>query len=163
MKALLRTDGGARPRNSNSNPGHAGIGVVLKIHTTSDKVRLSRYIGKHSNNYAEYTGLRVGLVLALEQGVTDLAVVLDSQLVVKQVNKEWRCKDDTLRPILNEVWKLMKKFEHIEITWDKRDKNHEADTLCTAAIQYGRNKNIFIPQEIKEKRGKAYIIDPFQS
>src|ERR671925_115080 len=92
MRARLHTDGGAR-----GNPGPAGVGVVLTTDSGEVIGEIARGIGTTTNNVAEYRALIAGLELALEHGVTDIAVHVDSELVVHQVLGEWKIRNDALR------------------------------------------------------------------
>jgi ribonuclease HI len=155
VSAILRSDGGARP----TNPGHAGFACALEI---DGRVQiLSRYIGTATNNYAEYCGLIVGLKWAYhEHRVRDIEAISDSKLIVNQVLGRWRVKQDDLKPLAAEALKMLKKFDNFVLRWERRENNTEADAACTAAINWGRNLNPWIPQSIKLKRPGS-ICDPF--
>jgi len=151
MKCTIYTDGGARP----TNPGHSGFACVLSLN--GDDYIISRYIGWRTNNVAEYFGVVTALKYALELGATDITIYTDSQLVRNQIEGNWRCKDDELKVLQKESIELLEKFVHWEIKWIKRDKNKQADQLCTSAIYAGmRRKNRFMK---KIPAGKE--IDPF--
>jgi ribonuclease HI len=156
MRAIAHFDGGARP----TNPGHAGIGIVLDLDGTEHI--LSRYIGIHTNNYAEWTACVVAIKFAAEHQAEDLKLVTDSKLVRHQLDGSWKARQAELRPFLTEAQKLLDWFfrDAWRIEWVRRDLNAHADSLCTSAINAGRNRNPFTPQKIKDKRvGK--ITDPF--
>ena len=151
MKCIIYTDGGARP----TNPGHSGFACVLTIN--GDYYIISRYIGWRTNNVAEYFGVVTALKYALELGATDIILYTDSQLVRNQIEENWRCKDDELKVLQKEAIKLLEKFPSWKIKWIKRDKNKQADKLCTDAIYAGmRRTNRFMK---KIPAGKE--IDPF--
>lgn len=128
MKATLHTDGGAR-----GNPGPAGIGFVLAIENR-EPVEYGEYIGETTNNQAEYKALLAGLRRALDEAVTDLACYLDSELVVKQVNGEYRIKNEELKPLAREVQDMAKQFPKITFQHVRREKNSGADKLVNKAI-----------------------------
>jgi len=131
MRATLFTDGGSR-----GNPGPAGIGFVLKI---SDKgmdelVEYKEYIGKATNNQAEYRALLAGLEEAVERGVKELTCFLDSELVVKQVKGLYKMKNPGLRPLWEQVCGLKDDFSKIDFKHVPRAKNEEADRLVNEAL-----------------------------
>ena len=92
MKGRLSTDGGAR-----GNPGPAAYGYVLESEDGHVLDARGEAIGVATNNVAEYRGLIAGLEKALELGVTELEVVSDSELVVKQMQGDYKVKNETLR------------------------------------------------------------------
>ena len=128
-RARLHTDGGAR-----GNPGPAGIGVVLT--DEQGNVLAERYegIGSTTNNVAEYRALIAGLELALERGVTELEVALDSALVVAQVNGEWKIRNDRLRSLAVRARSLLGRFEKATIVHVKRELNADADRLANKGM-----------------------------
>ncbi|MEK7167857.1 MAG: ribonuclease HI family protein [Patescibacteria group bacterium] len=127
MKATLFTDGGAR-----GNPGPAGIGAVLKI---GDKIhRHKRYLGVSTNNQAEYQALIMGLEQAKQEGVEELECFLDSELVVKQLNREYKVKDQDLALLFVKVWNLMSGFKKVTFKHVFREQNKEADLLVNEII-----------------------------
>ncbi len=127
MQAIINTDGGAR-----GNPGPAGIGAVIKI---GDKVyEYKRYIGEATNNQAEYQALIMALTQAKELGVTEVECRLDSELVVKQLNREYKVKDKDLAKQFIKVWNLMSEFKKITFKHVYREQNKEADRLVNEAI-----------------------------
>jgi ribonuclease HI len=123
---------------------------------------LNRYLGIRTNNYAEYAAVITAVKFAHSLEADELLVMTDSQLVCEQVNGNWRCQHADLKPLRTEVRDLLQRLfpGAWEIRWQRRNANYEADALCTAAINWGRNQNPFTPDAIKRKRpGK--IIDPF--
>lgn len=127
IKATLHTDGGAR-----GNPGPAGIGAVLKI---DDKEYLhKRFIGKATNNQAEYEALLMGLRAAADAGVSDVECFLDSELVVKQLNREYKVKDGNLAVLFVKVWNLMNEFKKVSFHHVRREQNKLADQLANEAM-----------------------------
>src|SRR2546427_13236244 len=125
MKAKLHTDGGAR-----GNPGPAGIGVVLTDERGEVIGELAQPIGRATNNVAEYKALIAGLELALEKGVTDLDVKVDSELVASQMKGEWKIKKDVLRSLAVRAQTLMRRFERVSISHVRREYNADADKLA---------------------------------
>ena len=129
MRGFIHTDGGAR-----GNPGPAGIGVVLKDEDGNVIGEIARGIGRATNNIAEYTALIEGLELALEKGVTDLGVYMDSQLVVSQMKGEWKIKNDQLRQLAVKAQSLLRRFERTTLKQVPRERNAAADKLANQGM-----------------------------
>lgn len=132
MKVRLHTDGGAR-----GNPGPAGIGAVLEVFEGEQwrtKERIKKYLGRATNNQAEYRALIAGLEAAHELGATHVECCLDSELLVKQLNHEYRVKDVGLAPLFMKAWNLGSRFEQITYRHIRREYNKEADQLVNEAI-----------------------------
>jgi ribonuclease HI len=129
VKATLHADGGAR-----GNPGPAGIGVVLKDESGEVIAEIARGIGEATNNVAEYSALIAGLELALEEGVTDLEVYLDSELVVSQIKGEWKIKNDRLRTLAVKARSLLDRFARKSIAHVPRELNSDADKLANQGM-----------------------------
>lgn len=125
--AIIHTDGGAR-----GNPGPAGIGAVILIGETEHL--LKRYIGETTNNQAEYQALIMALEEAKALGVTDADCRLDSELVVKQLNGQYKVKDTDLQAQFVKVWNLKQQFKTISFSHVRREQNKLADKLVNQAI-----------------------------
>lgn len=120
---------------SASNPGKAGVGVVLKVNGRTVK-KISKPIGVTTNNVAEYTALIEGLKLALTEGLSKLKIYSDSELVVKQVSGDYKVKDKNLLRLYKQVKELEKQFSDIEIVHVRRENNKEADKLAKSATLF---------------------------
>jgi ribonuclease HI len=129
MKAILHTDGGAR-----GNPGPAGIGVVLTDDSGEVIGEIARGIGVQTNNVAEYEALIAGLELALEVGVTDLEIKVDSELVNSQIKGDWKIKNDRLRVLAVKARALMGRFHSASIAQVPREQNADADKLANQGM-----------------------------
>jgi ribonuclease HI len=130
-KLQIYTDGGAR-----GNPGPAGIGVV--IWDGNNLVgRYKKFIGQATNNQAEYQAVIFGLEQAKKIGASEVEVFLDSELVVRQLNREYKVKDKDLAPLFIKVWNLSLGFKRITFNYIPREKNREADKLVNEAIDKG--------------------------
>jgi ribonuclease H / adenosylcobalamin/alpha-ribazole phosphatase len=129
LKAKLHTDGGAR-----GNPGPAGIGVVLRDDSGKVIGEISRPIGETTNNVAEYTAVIEGLKLALQLGITDIEVQIDSKLVVSQLSGDWKIKSDGLRGLAVEARRLLNRFSSAKLTHVGRAQNADADKLVNLAL-----------------------------
>ena len=129
VKATLHTDGGAR-----GNPGPAGIGAVLYDEGGREIGHVSKSLDPTTNNVAEYKALIAGLELALDQGITEIDVRCDSQLVVSQVTGEWKIKNDQLRSLAAKAERLLYRFERYSIDHVRREANARADELANEAM-----------------------------
>ena len=129
MRARLHTDGGAR-----GNPGPAGIGVVLESEAGEVVGEIARGIGVTTNNVAEYTALIAGLELALDKGVSELDVRVDSELVVQQVRGRWKIRNDRLRALAVRARALLGRFESVSVTHVPRELNAGADALANQGM-----------------------------
>jgi ribonuclease HI len=127
MNYTLYTDGGAR-----GNPGPAAIGIVLKKNEDV-LVQKAKYIGVATNNQAEYQALILGLHTALDHA-KELKCLLDSELVVKQLNGEYRVKDEKLKPLFEKVKKLEEDFTRVTFHHIPREKNKLADLLLNEEL-----------------------------
>jgi len=128
-RLMVNVDGGAR-----GNPGPAAIGAVL---TTPDGEVLERHgerIGKATNNVAEYRALLLGLERASERGAREVEVVGDSELVVRQVQGDYKVKDEALKGLYAKVVKALAGFDRWSIRHVRREDNEAADSLVNAAL-----------------------------
>ncbi len=118
---------------SRSNPGDASIGVSIsldgkEIHT------ISRKIGIATNNEAEYQALIEALNYCIENSIKEIEVFLDSNLVVEQVNKNFKVKAGNLKVLNSQVENMIKEFEYIEFKHVYREENKRADQLANMAL-----------------------------
>jgi ribonuclease HI len=125
-------DGGAR-----GNPGPAGYGVVLEDEIGRPIAELSEYLGRQTNNYAEYSGLLAALNYTIRHGLKALKVVSDSELMVKQINGEYKVSSPTLKELHERAMKLIDQLDCFEIKHVLREKNREADRLANLAMDRG--------------------------
>jgi ribonuclease HI len=130
MTVLAFTDGAAR-----GNPGESGIGVIFKDEKGTILTKISGYIGKATNNVAEYQALIVCLKNAPGTMCSRLVVHSDSELMVRQLIGEYKVKDPTLKLMFQKVHRLLAKasFE-FEIKHVGRELNKEADQLANLGI-----------------------------
>ena len=126
---MLHTDGGAR-----GNPGPAGIGAVLTTPSGRVIAELGRGIGTTTNNVAEYTALIEGLRMALDQGVTDIEVFMDSELVVSQLSGRWKIKNERLRHLAVEARAVLSRFRSVRLEHVRRAHNARADELANRGM-----------------------------
>jgi len=128
-KAIIYTDGASR-----GNPGPAAIGAVIKDGQGRVLARISRRIGRTTNNQAEYQAIVAALEKALGLGAATVEVKSDSELAVRQINGRYRVKNTGLRPLHQRVGELRSLFQGFSIASIPRRQNAEADRLCNAAL-----------------------------
>ena len=126
---IIFSDGGAR-----GNPGPAGIGAVLYNNKKQIIAKISKYIGEATNNQAEYQALIAALKKAKELAGQEIDVFLDSELVVKQLNHEYKVKNKELAPLFLEAHNLSLGFSKITFTHVYRENNKEADRLVNEVL-----------------------------
>ncbi|MDR2714370.1 MAG: 6-carboxytetrahydropterin synthase QueD [Coriobacteriales bacterium] len=131
-RAVLNTDGGSR-----GNPGISGIGFALAAVDDDQLVPLcsgGAYIGVATNNHAEYQALIWGLRNALESDVKIIDVYADSELVVKQLNGEYKVKNEGIKPLYAQARALLGAFESYTVNHVLREENAAADALANEAM-----------------------------
>jgi len=128
-KLTIFTDGAAR-----GNPGPAAIGVVIKDEKGNNVAAISRCLGATTNNQAEYRGIIAALEKAVSLGARQVAVYSDSELMVKQINGQYRIKNAALQPLYAEVVKLTGRLDSFKISHICREQNSEADALANKAL-----------------------------
>lgn len=131
-KLIIYTDGGAR-----NNPGPAGIGAVLMDENKKVVAEISDYIGLGTNNQAEYKALLAAIRKARELKAEEVEFYLDSELVVKQMKREYRVKDKELAQLFLKIYNISLGFKKISFTHVPRELNEEADKLVNEAIDKG--------------------------
>ncbi|OGF20143.1 hypothetical protein A3I35_00005, partial [Candidatus Falkowbacteria bacterium RIFCSPLOWO2_02_FULL_45_15] len=107
-KLIIHTDGGAR-----NNPGPAGIGAVLYDENKQVVKEISEYIGEATNNQAEYKAVIRAMEEARKLNASELEFYLDSELVVKQLNREYKVKNKELAPLFMKVYNLSQGFRKV--------------------------------------------------
>jgi ribonuclease HI len=133
VKATMFADGGSR-----GNPGPAASGAVLFDEGGMVLREVGTYLGVATNNVAEWTGLVTGLEAALELGVDDLSVRLDSELVVKQISGAYRVKHEGLIPLHAKAKMLLRKFARVDVQHVRRKENAAADALVNQVLDANR-------------------------
>jgi len=159
---IANTDGGAR-----GNPGPAGYGVVIHDSTGKKVAALSQYLGRQTNNVAEYQALIAALEYAVEHGPKALKVISDSELMVRQIKGIYKVKDPTLRDLHARASQLIRQLDCFEIEHVLRGKNREADELANAAMDKGSGATPFRTPQAAPKRefegvvrgGKIELLD----
>lgn len=137
MLFTLYADGGSR-----GNPGPAGAGALVRDEEGTQVVTVSEFLGTTTNNVAEYTAvlraleeLRTLLEEAASTATVD--VRMDSQLVVKQMNGEYKIKHPNIIPLAGKVKEVARAFRTVTFSHVYRDQNKEADALANAAMDRG--------------------------
>jgi ribonuclease HI len=130
--ASLYTDGASR-----GNPGPAGAGVLLLDEKGRPILELNRFLGKATNNEAEYQALIAGLEAAEKLEITRLRIFLDSELVVKQLRGEYRVRNPRLQPLFDEVASRLQRLSSYGIMHVPRERNEKADRLANEAVDRG--------------------------
>jgi ribonuclease HI len=125
-------DGGSR-----GNPGPSGFGAVIEDPEGQVVARLSEFLGKQTNNYAEYSGLLAVLDWALKNGARRLCVVSDSELMVRQMKGRYKVKSPGLQPLWEEAQRRTAKLEDFEMRHTLRGGNKDADRLANQAMDEG--------------------------
>src|ERR1700733_9734025 len=128
-------DGGSR-----GNPGPAGYGAVIEDPQGRIVARLSEYLGKQTNNYAEYAALLAVLDWAVKNEAKRLRVVSDSELMVKQMKGLYKVKNPGLVPLWEEAKRRAAKLTKLEMSHTLRGGNKEADGLANDAMDKGMGK-----------------------
>ncbi len=129
MKAKLSTDGGAR-----GNPGPTAFAYVLAADDGTVLDARGEAIGRATNNVAEYRALVAGLEKALELHVDEVEVVSDSELLVKQMNGDYRVKNAALIDLSLEAARLARRIGRVRYTAVRRAENELADRLVNEAL-----------------------------
>lgn len=118
---------------SSGNPGNAGIGVVIFDEDNRQVGKVSHYIGKTTNNAAEYHAIIRALKIAHYFQAKSVKVRTDSELIVRQINGQYKIKDEGLLPLYEQVMELMKKIPSVHIEYIPRNQNEKADFLAKKA------------------------------
>jgi len=134
-KLFVYCDGASR-----GNPGEAGIGYVIKDERGEVIKKVGDYIGRATNNAAEYTALKRALLDCLKLKGKEVAVYSYSELMVKQLKGEYRVKNQGLIILYNEIMDLIQRFDTFNINHIPREKNKEADKLANLGIDEGLTK-----------------------
>ena len=128
MRHQVFCDGASR-----SNPGDASIGVSI-LFDGKEVHGISKKIGIATNNEAEYQALIDGLNFCIDNSIKEIDVFLDSNLVVEQVNKNYKVKAENLKVLNSKVDELIEEFNFIEINHVYREENKRADQLANMAL-----------------------------
>ena len=128
-KLRVASDGAAR-----GNPGPAGAGAVVFDEQGQVLERLGKFLGRQTNNVAEYQGLLLGVRRARELGAEELEVVADSELILRQLSGAYQVRAPALRQLHGEALALLKGFRRVKLIHVPRAQNAEADEMSNRAI-----------------------------
>lgn len=134
MHVSIYTDGGAR-----GNPGPAATGVVIKNNDGKILEEYGEYLGKTTNNVAEYSALISALSTAKNIGATEVSCYLDSKLVVEQLNRNWKVKQPHIQSLFVKAWNILQNFSSYSLSYIPREKNKESDAWVNKILDE-RNK-----------------------
>lgn len=132
-RAVLRSDGGAR-----GNPGPGGAGFVIEV-DGEIVCRGGRFLGDCTNNVAEYEALIWGLENVRALGHDEVSVFADSELLVKQINGQYRVKNEGLKPLFLRALGLLRGFRSFEVAHVRRESNKDADAMANEAMDLRSN------------------------
>lgn len=132
---IANIDGGAR-----GNPGPAGYGVFVQDSKGHTVAELHRYLGRQTNNFAEYSGLLAALEYAVAHHARMLRVRSDSELLVKQIKGVYKVRSEGLLPLYEQAQRLMLKLEDFRIEHVRREQNRDADRLANKAMDEGMRR-----------------------
>jgi ribonuclease HI len=128
MELTMYTDGASR-----NNPGESGAGVYI-LQDNKPVKEIARYLGTTTNNIAEYTAAILGLEYAVQQGATKVNLFADSELLVKQLNGEYKVKNEGLKPLHAKAKALIGKIGDVSVKYIRREMNKDADALANKAV-----------------------------
>lgn len=134
-KLMIYTDGGAR-----GNPGPAAIGAVIYDEKKNVLFEISEYIGETTNNQAEYRAVIAAIKKAKELSANELEFFLDSELVVNQLNQNYKIKNKDLAPLFVQIYNVSLDFKKVSYKYIPREMNKEADKLVNKALDKEMNK-----------------------
>jgi ribonuclease HI len=125
---------------SRGNPGEAGFGIHVADEAGAERAALYGYLGRATNNVAEYQALIHALRYALAQGARRVRLFSDSELVVKQMDGRYRVKHPDMLPLHREAKALLGRFAEARLTHVRREQNRQADALANQALDEKASK-----------------------
>lgn len=147
-KLRIYIDGGSR-----GNPGPAACSAVIMNEKGDVIGEEGRFLGKTTNNVAEYSGLHLALTCAARLGADKLEIYSDSQLLVKQFCGEYKLKDEKLSEMMQIISKDLSKFKEVKLKHVKREENKLADKLVNSILDSKKlsdKENLKLAQERRE-------------
>ncbi len=132
---IAHIDGGSR-----GNPGEAGFGVYIQSEEGQEVASLYGYLGIQTNNVAEYAGLLAALKYAVDHGVSRLAIRSDSELLVRQINGQYRVRNTRLQQLHASARSLMRHVGAVTVGHVRREQNKDADRLANLAMDTKRDQ-----------------------
>lgn len=147
-------DGGAR-----GNPGPAGYGVYVTDASGKMIAELAEYLGRKTNNFAEYSALIAALKYAREHGHKSVNVVSDSELLVKQMNGEYKVRNPELQELYAQARPLIRQLEHFKIRHVLRAQNKDADRLANEAMDRGSGRSSAVASTGPKLRESTGVVE----
>lgn len=136
-KLTIYTDGASK-----GNPGDAGIGVIITAEDGSVLCEIGEYIGKTTNNVAEYAALVRGLEEAIKLGATSVELSTDSELMARQLAGVYKVKSPNLKPLFEKATMLLRNFAKVTVTHVVREFNKRADELANEGVKKHQNATL---------------------
>ncbi len=144
---IAYTDGASR-----GNPGPAAAAFILSDLGGNQIQSKAFFIGKTTNNVAEYTAIIKALEAAKEIGAKKLTVFSDSELMVRQINGKYKVKSGQIRPLFQQAIKLLGEFENYKVQFVPRQKNKEADKLANQALNLEQDIEVKAVPSVQNKK-----------
>ncbi len=129
MKLKIFFDG-----SSHGNPGPSGIGIIVYDEDFREVTRFSEHVGVRTNNEAEYLALKKSLEIALKLSADEVELYSDSELLVRQINREYHVRNEKLSRLYREIQDLTKNIK-VKMIHVSREENREADKLANEAAE----------------------------
>lgn len=126
---IVHIDGGSR-----GNPGPAAYGVTIETAEGQPVTAFGKFIGKSTNNFAEYQGLLAALEYAVRHGYPRLRVLTDSELMARQISGQYKVRSADLKPLYDRAKAMIAGLESFSIRHVYREQNREADRLANQAM-----------------------------
>lgn len=136
LKIIAHVDGASR-----GNPGPAGYGAYLLL-DNGDIIEACGFLGRTTNNVAEYAGLLEALTLAQQEGAKEVEIISDSLLLVNQMLGIYKVKHENLRPLFLKATSMARAFDRFSIRHTLRAGNKDADRLANRAVDRGEGKEV---------------------
>jgi ribonuclease HI len=137
---IAQIDGASR-----GNPGPAAAAVVIKTADGNRVASFAKYLGRTTNNFAEYQALLAALQFGVGQEQRRIRVQSDSELLVRQILGSYKVRSNDLRPLHQRALDMIRAFEHFSIKHVPREQNREADRLANRALDSGRDITLETP------------------
>jgi formyltetrahydrofolate-dependent phosphoribosylglycinamide formyltransferase len=136
-KIIAYTDGASR-----GNPGPAAAGFILTEPGGTQLQAEAMFLGRTTNNVAEYTAVVKALEAAKQIGAKQIKLFSDSELLVKQINGQYKVKSEQIRPLFRQTVELLEKFQSWKVQHITRDKNQQADSIVNKALNLGKDVQV---------------------
>lgn len=143
-KIIAHIDGGSR-----GNPGPAAAGYTLADSAGTQLQAKAFFIGRATNNVAEYTSLVKALEAAKQIGAEQLMLFSDSELLVRQINGQYKVKSEQIRPLFRQAVDLLDEFKNWKVRHIPREKNKEADRLVNQSLNLERDVEAKIADSVQ--------------